>query len=305
MAQSNNNGNGLSNMSLKLKNYAAIFGEDTEKSEKTDITMLPISVIKPFPNHPFKLYSGKKLDDLIESIRKLGILNPVLVRKYGDNYQNLSGHNRVNAAGIIGLKEVPCIIKEVDFDTAVQIVVDSNLRQRNSLLPSEKAFAFKMKLEALNRQGKRENNSEKLKKSRDLVGEDFGDSGTQVQRYIRLTYLLPTFLNKVDENEMPLNTAVELSYLLAEEQELLLQVVSEESLKIKLSQAVELKTRSRVSKLTVTDITGIFKQGANSDRGTFIKLPKSKFLKYFKDDDKEDQVMKVIIEALDKYFNHL
>ncbi len=297
---------GLPNLSLKMKNYNSIFGET--QASNSDIIMLPINSLVTFPDHPFKLYSGEKLDKLIESIRELGILNPILVRKADDGtYQNLSGHNRVNAAGIIGLKEVPCIIKNVDFDTAVQIVVDSNLRQRDSLLPSEKAFAYKMKLEAMNRQGKRENNSDVIKKSRELVGEELGDSGTQVQRYIRLTNLIPSILDLTDEGKIPLNTAVELSYLSHEGQELLYQLLSENCTKIKLSQAIQLKNISRENNLTAEVITAVL-ESLNLEKSDYMKLPKipkSKFTQYFKDYDKDEEVLEVIMNALDMYFSNL
>ena len=293
------------NLSSKIRNYNSIFGDENNETPDTDIKMLPIGLLKPFPNHPFKLYTGEKLDKLVDSIKDLGILNPILVRKENEEYQTLAGHNRTNAAEICGMKNVPCIIKDVDFDTASQIVVDSNLRQRESLLPSERAFAYKMKLEAMNRQGKRSNDSELIKKSREIVGEELGDSGSQVQRYIRLTFLIVQFLELVDENKIPVNTAVELSYLSTEEQEILYQLLSEDSLKIKLSQATELKNLSKLNCLTASDILSTLKNVSNMDKKAYLKLPKNNFKKYFKENDSEEQVLITIIKALDVYFNNL
>ena len=162
-----------------------------------------------------------------------------------------------------------------------------------------------MKLEALNRQGKRENNSEVIKKSRELVGEELGDSGTQVQRYIRLTNLIPSILDLTDDNKIPLNTSVELSYLSNEEQELLYQMLSENCSKIKLSQAIQLKNMSRENNLTAKVITDVL-ESLNSDKSDYMKLPKipkSKFTQYFKDNDKDEEVLKVIMNALDMYFH--
>ena len=177
---------------------------------------IEIGRISPFPNHPFKVLDDEKMDTLVDSIRENGILNPVIVRPdQSGNYEMISGHRRLHAAGIAGLKKVPAIVKEMSDDEAIINMVDANI-QREEILPSERAFSFKMKMEAMSRQGKRNDltsghNVPKL--TTEEIGEENGMSGRQVKRYIRLTELIPELLEFVDSKKIGLVMAVDLSYL--------------------------------------------------------------------------------------------
>ena len=216
---------------------------------KTTITELPVDLLVPFTEHPFRPYSGEQLWELVRSIEENGVLTPILVRpaKDGQRYEIISGHNRVNAARRAGLNMIPATVRELDDDAATLAMVESNLRQREQLLPSEKAFAYKMKLEAIKHQGKQTSRHDVGKsESADYIGEGTGDSGRTVQRYIRLTYLIAPFLNMVDENRMAMRPAVELSYLPQDDQELLLDVMTAADCTPSLSQAIRLRKLSEV-----------------------------------------------------------
>ena len=188
---------------------------------------MDIEKLLPFPGHPFKLYAGKRLDELVKSIKELGILNAILIRKASEQsglYQILSGHNRANAAKLAGLKQIKAEIIDVDDDTAILIVVDTNFKQRENLLPSERAYGFKMQIEALKRQGKRvdliEDDNKNIK-SRELIGQQHGLSGVQIFKYIRLTELIPRLLEMLDAGNFSIKAGVDLSYIKSCSQELL------------------------------------------------------------------------------------
>ncbi len=220
---------------------------------KTTITELPVDLLVPFTEHPFRPYSGEQLWELVKSIEENGVLMPILVRpaKDGQRYEIISGHNRVSAARRAGLKTIPATVREMDDDAATLAMVESNLRQREQLLPSEKAFAYKMKLEAIKRQGARNDltcdqldHKSGKGKARDIVGATLGESGPQVQRFIRLTNLITPLLNMVDEKRMAMGPAVELSYLPSDDQELLLDVMTAADCTPSLSQAIRLRKLS-------------------------------------------------------------
>lgn len=220
---------------------------------KTTITELPVDLLVPFTEHPFRPYSGEQLWELVRSIEENGVLTPILVRpaKDGQRYEIISGHNRVSAARRAGLKTIPATVREMDDDAATLAMVESNLRQREQLLPSEKAFAYKMKLEAIKRQGARNDltcdqldHKSGKGKARDIVGATLGESGPQVQRFIRLTNLITPLLNMVDEKRMAMGPAVELSYLPQDDQELLLDVMTAADCTPSLSQAIRLRKLS-------------------------------------------------------------
>ena len=210
---------------------------DPNKSEPAGtIEMLPLDQLHPFPDHPFKLYSEDRMLEMTESVRQSGVLTPILVRpvKDGDGFEIISGHNRVEAAKRAGLSEVPGTIREMDNETAIIAMIDSNLRQREKLQPSEKAFAFKMKLDAIKRQGQRTDLTSrqvvgKLENAA-RVGEEVGESGRQIQRFIRLTELIPPLLDMVDENKLAFNPAVAISYLNVEQQCWLMEIMEKEEL---------------------------------------------------------------------------
>jgi len=181
-----------------------------ETRNSGELTFVPLDALLPFPGHPFKLYEGEKLNELVESIKEIGVVNAIIIRKAPEQsgmYQILSGHNRANAAKIAGLKQIKAEVVDVDDDTAALIVVDSNFKQREALLPSERAFGFKMQLDALKRQGKRtdlfEDENQSIK-ARDIVGKENNLSGFQVSNYLRLTHLIPELLDMVDSSSIPL-----------------------------------------------------------------------------------------------------
>lgn len=180
-----------------------------------------VEKLKEFSGYTFKLHEGAEMDELVESIASVGIVTPVIVRPLDDGYEIISGHRRVHAARILGLTSVPVIIRDMDYDEAVVLMVDSNL-SREYLLPSEKAFGYKAKLEALKRQGKRTDltlcQDGKKYRADELLADEMKESSRNIHRYIRLTYLVPELLKKVDENFVSLNPAVELSYLVESEQ---------------------------------------------------------------------------------------
>ena len=220
---------------------------------KTTITELPVDLLVPFTEHPFRPYSGEQLWELVRSIEENGVLTPILVRpaKDGQRYEIISGHNRVNAARRAGLNTIPATVRELDDDAATLAMVESNLRQREQLLPSEKARAYKMQMEAMKRKaGRPSKNGDQLdhdlsgRKTREMIGKEKGDSGPQVQRYIRLTNLITPILDMVDEKRMAMGPAVELSYLPQDDQELLLDVMTAADCTPSLSQAIRLRKLS-------------------------------------------------------------
>ena len=222
--------------------------ETTSKTEnKTTITELPVELLIPFTEHPFRPYSGEQLWELVRSIEENGVLTPILVRpsKDGQRYEIISGHNRVNAARRAGLKTVPATVRELDDDAATLTMVESNLRQREQLLPSEKAFAYKMQMDALKHQGKATSSQLETKlRSDEVIAQSSKESRATVQRFIRLTNLITPLLNMVDEKRMAMGPAVELSYLPQDDQELLLDVMTAADCTPSLSQAIRLRKLS-------------------------------------------------------------
>ena len=221
------------------------------------VDTLPVEALRPFSGHPFHLYPDEKLRELTDSIREHGVLMPVLVRSVdAGGYEIISGHNRVEAAKLAGLDKVPVTVRELDDDTATILMVDSNLRQRETLLPSEKAWAYRMKLEAIKRQGFRADltcaqvgHKFPGQKSRDIVAEEAGESKNQISRYIRLTELIPPFLDMVDGGRLAFNPAVELSYLSLENQTILYSIMERDEITPSLAQAQNLHKLSSLGKL--------------------------------------------------------
>ncbi len=214
---------------------------------KTAITELPVDLLVPFTEHPFRPYSGEQLWELVRSIEENGVLTPILVRpaKDGQRYEIISGHNRVNAARRAGLNTIPATVRELDDDAATLAMVESNLRQREQLLPSEKAFAYKMQMDALKHQGKATSSQFETKlRSDEVIAQSSKESRATVQRFIRLTNLITPLLNMVDEKRMAMGPAVELSYLPSDDQELLLDVMTAADCTPSLSQAIRLRKLS-------------------------------------------------------------
>ena len=198
---------------IAVKSYEDIFSPThSEGQQANNGGTLPMDQLHPFKHHPFKLYNKEKMQEMVESIKQNGVLMPILVRPLAEGgFEIISGHNRVEAAKRAGLTDIPAVIREMDDDTSIIVMIESNLRQRESLLPSEKAFAYQMKMEAIKRKAGRpsQDNSGQVdpnlsdKQSRDIIADETGDSGKQVSRYIRLAYLVPPLLEMVDENHWP------------------------------------------------------------------------------------------------------
>ena len=242
---------------IQLASYDDLFKTDEERQADAQerVQSLPLDKLEPFPNHPFKVIDDDKMLETVESIKERGVLVPILVRPKNDgNFEIVSGHRRHHASQLAGLTEIPAIVREMDDDTAILLMVDSNL-QREELLPSEKAFAYKMKLDAMKRQGQRTDLTSsqigmKLpKQSLDIIGEQTGDSRNTIHRYIRLTYLVPDLLDRVDNKTMAFNAAVEVSYLTEPEQLMLCDAIEREECTPNLSQAKRLKQYSQDNKL--------------------------------------------------------
>ena len=265
-----------------------------------DIGMIKIRELHDFKKHPFKVERNQELFELRRSIQQEGILVPLLVRKNpgGEGFEIIAGHRRKEAALWAGIKEVPAIICTMDDDQAVIAMIDSNL-QREKILPSEKAFAYKMKLEALKHQGvKSETGSDA--ETADLVGKEAGDSGRKVQRYIRLTELLPELLELVDRGKIKVSPAVSLSYLSKEEQEWVLQCVVGRAASVSGTMADQLKKHSEEGKLTELAVELILCE-EKKETGK-VTLP-GKVKQYFPKDYSNQQIEQVIFELLENWKN--
>ena len=244
---------------------------------------VPLSELYPFRDHPFKVKDDDKMQETAESIREYGVLVPALARpRAGGGYELISGHRRKRGCELAGLTTMPVIVRDLDDDAAVIVMVDSNI-QRESLLPSERAFAYKMKLEAIKHQGARSDLTSsqvgmKLQ-AMDIVGQQAGESRNQVHRYIRLTHLIPEILDMVDNKRIALNPAVELSYLTPAEQELLVVTMDSEQATPSLSQAQRLKRFSQSGKLTEESMLAIMSEEKKQDvdRVTFTRDTLKKF----------------------------
>ena len=228
------------------------------------LVTLSLSALQPFSKHPYKVRDDEAMQDMVESIKQYGVLSPAIARPMPDGgYELVSGHRRKRACELAGLETMPVIVRELDDDAAAILVVDSNL-QREDLLPSERAFAYKLKMEALRHQGERSDLTsrqvgDKLKAA-DKVGEDVGESARQVQRYIRLTELIPPLLDMVDERKIAFNPAYELSFLTKDEQNLLLDAMDSEQATPSLSQAQRLKQFSQRGELDAAVMRAIMSE---------------------------------------------
>ena len=252
---------------IRLKPCVDLFSTEASRQDAglEKIREIPLDQLVPFKDHPFKVIDDESMMDTVQSIREHGILLPLIARPMPDGkYEIVSGHRRSHAGKLAGLETVPVIVRELDDDAAVILMVDSNL-QRENILPSERAFAFKMKLEAMKHQGQRADLTsgqvgQKLKWSVAMVANQSGDSIKQVQRYIRLTELLPELLDLVDERKLAFNSAVEVSYLNPEEQGWLAETIDSEQSTPSLSQVQRLKRFSQDGKLTEDMVLAIMSE---------------------------------------------
>lgn len=298
-----------SKLKLDLPLAADLFTTQEEREEAglEKVMKIKIDLVDDFKNHPFKVRMNQKMVDLIESISQNGVLVPALVRPKEDGrYEMISGHCRKFASKEADLEEIPCVVRNLSDDEAVIILVDSNI-QREDILPSEKAFAFQMKLEAMKRQGKRTDLTcapleHKLKnaKSRDILAEQVGESKDQIRRYIRLTELIPTILEMVDENRIGFRPAVEISYLAKEEQEILLDAIQLEEKTPSLSQAVRMKQMSKEERLDSETIYNVLAEEKTNQKEQ-IKFSTDRINKYFPKGTTKEVMEDTILKALEHY----
>ena len=299
-----------SNASGLLTSLDSLFTTQEQRdAAKRDVVLdLPLDQIGDFPNHPFKVRQDEAMMEMMESVQLHGVLVPGLVRQLADgSYQMVSGHRRKLASRLAGLDTLPCIVRDLTDDEAIIVMVDSNL-QREKVLPSEKAFAYKMKLEAMRRQqGERTDltcvpvgHKLKNKRSRELLAENSPDSNTQIQRYIRLTYLLPEILAMVDDSKIAFRPAVELSYLTEKEQRILYDAMGHADCTPSLAQAIKMKSFSREGKLSEAVIRSIMAEEKPNQKEQF-RIPKERISKYFKPGTPARTMEDTIIKALDYY----
>ena len=266
---------------------------------KTRAEHLPIEKLRPFEGHPFKVADNEEMDQLVESIMAQGVLTPLVVRPLENGeYEVISGHRRLHACKRAGIESIPALITDMDRDAAAIALVDSNLH-REKLLPSEKAFAYKMKMDALKHQGTSSQLGTKLRTD-ELIAQQAGDSRNQVQRYIRLTNLIPGILEKVDEGKIALTPAVELSYLTETQQANLLETMESEDYTPSLSQAIALKQSSQTGNLTMDRIFTIMTQPKANQREK-ISFRTDEVRKFFPKNYTPAQMQAVILKLLDEY----
>jgi len=269
---------------------------DDAKLER--VRNIPLGELHPFKDHPFKILNNEEMQRMIESIRKVGAITPALARPLPDGgYELISGHRRLAACQVLGLETMPVIDREMSDDEAVIAMVDANL-QRETILPSEKAFAYKMKLEAIKHQGVASSQVGKKLLSIEKVGEDSGESRNQVHRYIRLTYLIPELLEMVDENKIAFNPAVEISYLDHSEQRVLLDAMSLNDCTPSHAQAIRLKKMSQDSVLTNEAIHDIMSE-EKPNQAEQIRFKRDDFKEYFPPRYTDEQIKRDILKGLE------
>ena len=283
-----------------------LFSTDESRAEAQleKVVTLNSADISDFPHHPFKVKQDEAMAEMVDSVKQYGVLVPALVRPKADGgYEMVAGHRRKCAATLAGITEMPCIVRNLTDDEATIIMVDSNL-QRETILPSEKAFAYKMKLEAMKRQGQRSDltSTPLVSKSRsnEELGQKNGDSREQVRRFIRLTELIPSVLDMVDSGKIAFRPAVELSYLSKEQQQSLYDTMECEDCTPSLAQAIKMKEFSRDGKLTEEVILSIMQEEKPNQREQF-KMPKERISKYFAPGTPAQKIEDTIIKALELY----
>jgi ParB family chromosome partitioning protein len=290
---------------IKLTSYDDLFQNDEARvdDQREKVMEISLSELFPFKNHPFKVLDDEAMRDTAESVAKYGVLVPAIARvREEGGYELIAGHRRKRACELAGKETMPVIVREIDDDAAVIIMVDSNL-QRENILPSERALAYKMKLGALKHQGARLDLTSrqvvgKLEMA-EVVGKDSGESGRQVQRYIRLTELIPEVMDMVDSKKIAFNAAVELSYLKKEEQELLLDAMEKQEATPSLAQAQRLKKYSREERLSTDVMDAIMSEEKKEVQR--VVLTGDKLKKYFPKSYTPKQIEDTIIKLLDRW----
>ena len=288
---------------LGLTGYDELFMSTEERldTKKPKVDELPLDELKPFKDHPFKVMEDEEMERLKESIRESGVLIPALARPAENGYELISGHRRLAACRALGLSTMPVIVRNLTDEEAVITMVDSNL-QREHILPSEKAFAYKMKMEALSHQGKTSRQvGEKWSVSQ--ISEAGNDSERQIHRYIRLTNLIPDILKLVDEGRIALTPAVELSYLNSHEQEVLSKIMSCDELTPSLSQAQRLRRLSENYTLTDSGISQIMSE-IKGNQKEYLKIEAAPLKRYFPPGTTAKQMQTTMLRAMEFYRRH-
>ena len=292
---------------IELKSVDDLFATEESRADaqREKVQEIPLGELHPFRNHPFKVKNDAAMQDTVDSVREYGVLVPAIARPDPDGgYELIAGHRRHHASELAGKETMPVIVRDLDDDAATIIMVDSNL-QREELLPSERAFAYKMKLEAIRHQGKRQELTSsqvgmKLQ-ALDIVGQQAGDSRNQVHRFIRLTELIPELLDMVDERKIAFNPAVELSYLKKEEQTLLLEAMDSEQATPSLSQAQRLKKFSQQKMLSLDVMRAIMSEEKKTDLDR-VTLKNETLRRYFPKSYTPKQMEDTIIKLLEGWY---
>lgn len=290
---------------LGLTGYEELFMSTEERldAKKPKVEAIPLADLTPFRNHPFKVKEDEEMAQLMRSIADTGVLSPALARPLPDGgYELISGHRRLAACKALGMDAMPVIIRDLTDEEAVITMVDSNL-QREHILPSEKAFAYKMKMEALSHQGKTSRQvGERWSVSQ--ISEAGTDSERQIHRYIRLTHLIPDILKLVDEGKIALTPAVELSYLQPSEQEMLFSVMDSDEVTPSLSQARRLRRMSEAQTLTDDAVLQLLSE-VKGNQVEYVKVPVDKLRSFFRPDTSVKQMTETLVKAMDFYNKYL
>lgn len=290
-------------VNVSLTSYDDIFSTEQDRTAPVteEIRSVPLSQLHPFKDHPFKVLDDDAMSETVESVKQIGVVVPLIARPAEDGYEIVSGHRRHHAAELAGLETVPVIVREMDDDSAVIFMVDSNL-QRENILPSEKALAYKMKMDAMRRQAGRPSKENPRQvvgnlETADVIGQESGDSGRQVQRYIRLTNLIPEVLDMVDQKQIAFNPAVELSYLKPEEQQDFLEAIDMTQTAPSLSQAQRIK---KLGACTADAICDVMSEAKKPEVGR-LTFSTDSLRKYFPKSYTAKQMEETIIRLLEQY----
>lgn len=296
--------------SIKLTTVADLFSTEESRADelREKVMDIPLAEISDFPGHPFKVRADEAMLEMADSVKQYGVLVPGLVRPKADGgYEMVAGHRRKKASELADMETMPCIVRELDDDQATIIMVDSNL-QRENISPSEKAFAYKMKLEAMKRQGQRTDlTSAQLgrklegKESREILAEQVGESKNQISRYIRLTELTPSILEMVDDKQIAFNPAVELSYLAEEEQQALYETMQSEDCTPSLAQAQRMKKLSQDGRLNVDVIFSILTEEKPNQKEK-IAIQRERIDRFFPREFTEKQKEDLIVQLLESWY---
>ena len=290
---------------LGMSGYEELFMNDQERADlkKPKVEDVPLSDLSPFKDHPFKVREDEELERLKDSIRESGVLVPALARPKEDGgYELISGHRRMAACRALGLETMPVIIRDLTDEEAVITMVDANL-QREHILPSEKAFAYRMKMEAMKHQGTLRQLGTKSRTDEEIASGS-GDSARQIQRYIRLTHLVPELLQMVDDGKIALTPAVELSYLSEKEQSLLLEQMDYTDATPSLSQAQRMRHMSREQELSSEELYDIMSE-VKGNQVEYVKVPMDRIRDFFRPDTSVKQMQDMIVKAMEHYSRYL